>query len=142
MSALTHWLALQGFPGPQARHSNGDTPLMRAAWQGEDAIVLALLAGGAALFDLNDEGNNALWFACLSGSLALMSLLIRAGLPIDHSNDAGLTCLMQVARSGRQDIFQWLLAHGADIGLRAPDGRSALDMWPAPSQPGARPRYP
>ena len=47
MSALTHWLALQGFPGPQARHSNGDTPLMRAAWQGEDAIVLALLAGGA-----------------------------------------------------------------------------------------------
>ncbi len=41
MSALTHWLALQGFPGRQARHSNGDTPLMRAAWQGQDAIVLA-----------------------------------------------------------------------------------------------------
>jgi SagB-type dehydrogenase family enzyme len=41
MSALTHWLALQGFPGPLARHSNGDTPRMRAAGQGQDAIVLA-----------------------------------------------------------------------------------------------------
>ena len=130
MSALTHWLALQGFPGPQARHNNGDTPLMRAAWQGEEAIVLALLASGAALFDLNDEGNNALWFACLSGNVALMGLLIRAGLPINHSNDAGLTCLMQAARNGRLDIFQSLLTYGADIKLHAPDGSSALDMWP------------
>ena len=41
MSALTHWLALQGIPGPQARHSNGDTPRTRATGQGQDAIVLA-----------------------------------------------------------------------------------------------------
>lgn len=130
MSALTTWLAQQGFPGPLARHSNGDTPLMRAARQGQDAIVLALLAGGAAACALNDEGNNALWFACLHGSAALIVALIQAGIPIDHTNDAGLTCLMQVASRRRTDLLQLLLDHGACAQLCAPDGRTALDMRP------------
>ena len=126
MSALTTWLAKQGFPGLHARHSHGDTPLMRAARQGEDAIVLALLACGAAPHAVNDEGNNALWFACLHGNLAVIRRLIEAGTPIDHANDDGLTCLMQAARRSQRETQRLLLDHGATADLYAPDGRSAL----------------
>jgi ankyrin repeat protein len=128
MSALTIWLARQGFPGPLARHSNGDTPLMRAARQGEEGIVRALLAGGGALHAVNDDGNTALWFACLSGNADLITLLIESGSAIDHINDAGQTCLMQVCSRGRSATVQLLLAHGASASLYAPDGRNALDM--------------
>lgn len=126
--ALDAWLAQQDFPGLQARNANGDTPLMRAAWRGEDDMVEALLAHGAAPDAVNDEGNNALWFACLRGGPATILRLIAAGTPIDHANDDDVTCLMQAAASGRLDVLELLLAQGATTQLCAPDGRNALDM--------------
>lgn len=127
-ATLAAWLAQQGFPGVHARDVNGDTPLMRAAWRGEDAVVLALLAHGAAPETVNDDGNNALWFACLHGSPTTILHLLDAGAPIDHANDDDITCLMQAAASGRLDVLRLLLALGATAGVCAPDGRRALDM--------------
>jgi ankyrin repeat protein len=125
---LDAWLARQDFPGLQARDANGDTPLMRASWHGEDAVVEALLAHGAAAGAVNDEGNNALWFACLHGGPATILRLIEAGTPIDHANDDDITCLMQAAASGRAEVARLLLTQGACESLSAPDGRSASDM--------------
>lgn len=127
-AALAAWLTQQGFPGLQARDVNGETPLMRAAGKGEDAVVASLLAHGAEPDTVNDDGNNALWFACLHGSPATIRCLIEAGVPIDHANDDDVTCLLQAAASGRLDVLRLLLAQGATADLCAPDGRSALDM--------------
>lgn len=127
-AALAAWLTQQGFPGLQARDVNGDTPLMRAAGKGEDAVVASLLAHGAEPDTVNDDGNNALWFACLHGSPATIRCLIEAGVPIDHANDDDVTCLLQAAASGRLDVLRLLLAQGATADLCAPDGRSALDI--------------
>ncbi|MDF1484084.1 ankyrin repeat domain-containing protein [Ramlibacter sp. H39-3-26] len=126
--ALAAWLAQQDFPGLRARDANGDTPLMRAAWQGEEAVVEALLACGAVPDALNDDGNSALWFACLHGGPATILRLVEAGAPIDHANDDDITCLMQAAASGRVEIVRMLLALGAAPHLSAPDGRNAFDM--------------
>ena len=90
---LAAWLSQQDFPGPQARDANGETPLMRAAWQGEDGVVEALLAHGSDPGAVNDDGNNALWFACLHGGPATILRLVGAGTPIDHANDDDVTCL-------------------------------------------------
>ncbi|WP_132374002.1 ankyrin repeat domain-containing protein [Paraburkholderia sp. BL9I2N2] len=127
-AALSTWLAYHGFPDPHSRCVNGETPLMRAAQHGEDAVVEALLAFGARADALDDDGNHALWFACLHGGPATILRLIDAGAPIDHVNDDDITCLMHAAASGRLDVLQMLLAHGANAELCAPDGRSALDM--------------
>lgn len=127
-AALATWLAYHDFPDLHARAANGDTPLMRAAWRGEDAVAAALLAYGAAPGAVNDDGNGALWFACLHGNPVTIVRLIQAGAPVDHANDDDITCLMQAAASGRLEVLQILLAHGASANLYAPDGRSALDM--------------
>jgi len=125
---LGAWLLQHDFPGFAARGVNGDTPLMRAAWHGEDAVVEALLAQGCEPDAVNDEGNNALWFACLHGGPATILRLVDAGVLLDHANEDGITCLMQAAASGRVEVLDLLMALGATPGLSAPDGRSAFDM--------------
>ena len=126
--AFAAWLKLQGFAGIHARDIGGNTPVMRAAAQGEEGIVAALLARGAAADALNDQGNNALWFASLHGSVAIGRRLLAAGVPIDHANDDDITCAMQAAACGHHAMLAMLLDHGADGDRCAPDGRTARDM--------------
>lgn len=127
-AALATWLAWHDFPDPHSRGIDGVTPLMLAALHGEDGMVRALLAGGARIDALDDEGNSALWYACIGGAPASILRLIEAGIEIDHANDSDVTCLMQAAASGRVEVMQLLLSHGARENLYAPDGRNALDM--------------
>ncbi|MDP9902729.1 ankyrin repeat domain-containing protein [Variovorax ginsengisoli] len=125
---LSAWLRLQGFAGIHARDAGGNTPIMRAAAQGEEGIVDALLSCGAAADALNDQGNNALWFASLYGSVAIGRRLLAAGLPIDHANDDDITCAMLAAACGHHAMLALLLDHGANGDRCAPDGRTARDM--------------
>jgi len=127
-AVLTAWLINHDFPDLHSRGMNGETPLMRAAWGAEDVVVDALLTYGARSDAVDDNGNNALWFACMHGAPATILRLIEAGTPIDHANDDDITCLMQAAASGRLEVMQMLLGRGASAQLCAPDGRNALDM--------------
>lgn len=126
--ALAAWLAMHDFPAVQSRGEEGMTPLMLAALHGEDGVVAALLAEGAAAHALDDAGNSVLWYACVGGAPATILRLIAAGVDIDHANDDDITCLMQAASSGRVEVMRLLLSCGASEALYAPDGRNALDM--------------
>ena len=107
---------------------HGNTPLMEAAWRGQTSAVQALIAQGVDLAAVNADGNNALWLGCVSNDPELVSLLARAGVPIDHQNLAGATCLMYAASSGKAPIVRRLLELGADPQRLSQDDYSALDM--------------
>jgi len=57
-----------------------------------------------------------------------MKRLVAAGVPIDHANTTGATCLMYAASSGKTDVLRTLLLLSADMTLRTQDDFSALDM--------------
>ncbi|WP_457920643.1 ankyrin repeat domain-containing protein [Paraburkholderia sprentiae] len=132
-AALSTWLEYHGFPDPHSRCVNGETPLMRAAQHGEDAVVEALLELGARADALDDDGNHALWFACLHGGPATILRLIDAGAPIDyvkrrrhHMPDAGSR-----ERSPRRP------AHAA---CAWGERRTVRTGWPQRARHGSRPR--
>jgi ankyrin repeat protein len=125
---LSDWLHTEGFDDPDARGPHGNTPLMLAAWRGDDAIVNALLDHGVTLDAVNRDGNNALWLACVHGDLSGIERLVRAGVPIDQTNTTGATALMYASSSGKAAVLRQLLALGADASLRTQDDFSALDM--------------
>ncbi|MGF6293168.1 ankyrin repeat domain-containing protein [Paraburkholderia youngii] len=126
--AVAKWLDAHDFPDTQSRRIDGITPLMLAALHGEDYIVAALLESGARISALDDEGNHALWYACLGGAPGPILRLVGAGLALDHQNADDMTCLMQAAATGRIEVMWLLLSLGASDSLVAPDGRDALDM--------------
>lgn len=128
VAALSNWLAQQGFPGPFARAEDGETALMRAAWQGDASATAALLGRGVPVDAEDDQGRTALWYACLQGWPATIVQLLEAGADIDHADDEGLTCLMQAAASGRAELMALLRRMGASAVPCAPDGRAAADM--------------
>jgi rhodanese-related sulfurtransferase len=125
---LQQWLTEHDLADPHTPGEHGNTPLMRAAWRGETAIVEALLAQGVSLTATNGDGNNALWLGCVSNDPALVIMLARAGVPIDHLNATGATCLMYASSSSKPDIVRVLLAMGADPLIQTQDDYTALDM--------------
>jgi rhodanese-related sulfurtransferase len=125
---LRSWLREKGLPDAHTPGAHGNTPLMEAAWRGQHDIVEALLAEGVNLTAVNGDGNNALWLACVSNDAALVIKLAQAGVPIDHINLTGATCLMYAASSSKPDIVRVLLALGADPMIQTQDDYTALDM--------------
>src|ERR1035438_4820219 len=67
---LDAWLLDCGFPaqGYDATIDNQTTPLMKASHVGDAAIVNLLIQRGVSVNARNSDGNNALWFACISRS--------------------------------------------------------------------------
>ncbi|MCX5545671.1 ankyrin repeat domain-containing protein [Paraburkholderia sp. CNPSo 3076] len=127
-SSVARWLSAHDFPDAHSCSVDGITPLMLAAMHGEYRIVAALLDEGAPVRALDDNGNDALWYACLYGTPEPILLLVSAGLNVDHANAHDVTCLMQAAASGRVDVMWLLISLGASDSLVAPDGRTAFDM--------------
>jgi ankyrin repeat protein len=127
---LNAWLVGQGFPSadPEAVAAHGTTPLMRAAHVGFATVVHALIARNVALNTRNADGNNALWFACVSRDPRVVWQLIEAGIDIDNRNDNQATCLMFASSSGLTAVLERLLQGGAQLHHETLDGFSALDM--------------
>jgi rhodanese-related sulfurtransferase len=126
--ALATWLQAEGFTDAHTPAAHGNTPLMHAAWRGEQGIVALLLAQGVSLDAVNGDGNNALWLACVSRVPELVKRLAQAGVPIDHTNLTGATSLMYASSSSKPEIVQALLEVGADPFIQTQDDYSAMDM--------------
>ena len=127
--ATASWARTQGFDASNlnGRIDNGMTMLMVAAMQGRRDIALELLQAGIDPNLLNDDGNNALWFACYRADLALIQLLIDHDIDLDNQNDNGATCLIYAASAGKDEVVRTLVEASADLSPTTHDGFNALD---------------
>jgi rhodanese-related sulfurtransferase len=126
---LQHWLVDQGFEldNLNSRIANGMTPLMQAALLAETTFVQVLLEAGADVNLLNNDMNNALWFACVSESAEIIALLIEHGINLNNSNVNGATSLLYAASAGKYPVVKLLVEAGADLTVQTLDGFTALD---------------
>lgn len=129
-SATIQWLQNHDY-SPEAlndQRENGDTALIKATKTGAIEVVQELLANGANLNLRNNDGNNALWFACFGNYFLLIELLINAGIDINNQNDNGATVLMYTASAGKTEIVKLLLKAGANLNLKNLDDFKAIDF--------------
>ncbi|MEJ2060546.1 MAG: ankyrin repeat domain-containing protein [Gammaproteobacteria bacterium] len=128
-AGVSGWAEALGFDAGNLNSliDNGMSMLMTAAAQGHHDIALELLQAGAEPNLVNDDGNNALWFACFSANTGLIHALIGHGTHLDNQNVNGATCLIYAASAGKFDVVKILVDAGADLDPTTLDGFNALD---------------
>lgn len=81
----------------------------------------------------NRYGGTALIPACEKGYSNVVKYLISKGININHVNNLGLTCLLEVVTFGDdsskyQEIVKALLKNNADIEIKDQNGKTALQI--------------
>ena len=112
---------------------DGWTLMHLAPWAGQPETTRLLLDRGADLTAVSKNPlNNQPLNAAVAGPNAetrttCVRLILEAGADANNRQERGNTPLHTSAHLGDTSTAAALLAHGADVGLRADDGKSAAD---------------
>ena len=102
------------------------TPLMVAAFNGNEAVARMLIAHGANVQARDVGGYTPLHWAALNGFESVIRLLISKGFERNARSNFGWTALMQAATKGHTAVVRALLDAGDDPNMVTDDGWTAL----------------
>lgn len=116
---------------PNTQAANRDTPWLLAGASGRAEIITAMLPRKPDLTIRNRYGGNALIPACERAHVETVKLLLTSGIDVDHVNDLGWTCLLEIVILGdggprHQQVAKLVLDAGANPGLADKDGVTPL----------------
>jgi ankyrin repeat protein len=107
----------------------GDHPLLEAVYEGDVDLVSSLIASGADVNTVNDNGFpwTPLIIAADRGNVSVAKTLIANGAEIDYPEASTLrTPLVVAARDHQPEMVNFLLANGANVNHSDGSGRTAL----------------
>lgn len=107
---------------------NGNVPLAHAIKSNYLEIVKYLIQMNANILQLDEHDESLLLKACESGFLEIVKCLVEAGAIriINQFNFLGDTPLIKAAKESYSSIVEYLIASGADVGVRNHQGRTAF----------------
>src|SRR6202030_762112 len=118
---------------PNVPGRKGVTPLIAAAFKGNDRIVEILLAHGANVKTIDETGKSAMVYAAGRGFDDIVKRLLDAGVDARQRYGNDLTALMWAAghdegvgAAAVERVIDLLLAHGAALDDADNRGRTAL----------------
>lgn len=104
----------------------GWTPLMVAAFNGQEQAALMLIEAGATVNARDKSGYSPLHWAAMNGYLEASNLLLRKGALVNLQNNFGWTPLLHAAGRGHHDVVKALLGNGAHPDLPDKEGWTPL----------------
>ena len=119
---VVEFILTKGFDIETRDKLNGRTALVRAAAEGNEALVNLLLANSADIDAIDDNGQTAWSLAAKKGHTSVIELLLANGFQINANDGKKQTGLGWAAEKGYTSIIEPLLARGADI-----EGEDGLD---------------
>lgn len=106
---------------------NGFSPLMQAAWHGQNDCLKILLDHGANISLRNTTGCTATHFAAGQGHVECLDTLINYGnIDVNSQTKFGATPLILAAKGGHIDCVNLLLENGADVNMQYRGNQNAL----------------
>jgi ankyrin repeat protein len=119
-------LFLQAGMDVNARDEREWTPLMVAAFNGNEAVAKLLILHGADRNARDRAGYTPLHWAALNGFQEVVRILIDKGVECNAQSSFGLTALLQAASKGHSTVITLLLGAGADPNIASSDGLTPL----------------
>lgn len=102
------------------------TPLMIAAFNGNEKMAMQLIRYGANVHARDLRGYTPMHWAAFNGYADVVKLLAEKRAVIDSPSAAGITPLLQAAARGHLPVVERLLAFKANPNLAANDGSTPL----------------
>jgi ankyrin repeat protein len=114
-----------------AQAANQDTPWLLAGASGRTEIIATMLPLKPDLSLRNRYGGDALIPACERAHVETVKLLLTSGIDVNHVNNLGWTCLLEIVILGdggprHQQVAKLVLDAGANPNLADKDGVSPL----------------
>ena len=114
-----------------AQASNKDTPWLLAGALGRTEMLRAMIPRGPDYSIRNRYGGNALIPACERAHVDTVKLLLTTPIKVDHVNNLGWTCLLEIVILGdggprHQEVARMVLDAGANPNLADKDGVTPL----------------
>ena len=100
--------------------------LFFAAQKGHKAVVRRLLAAGAEVDKVWNDGATPLIIAAQNGHKAVVGALLAAGAEVDKAANEGKTPLFIAAQNGHEAVVGALVARGAEVDKARIDGATPL----------------
>ena len=114
------------------RNEEGQTPLIFAATEGREEILIFLLNSGSDIDKTDEDGDTALMNVARNGSREnIIEILLNRGADINLQNNNGYSAFMLAVRFNPSNVINTLetfLNVGADIHLRDVEGNTALQL--------------
>ena len=107
-------------------HPFGETALIAAVLKKDGDRVRSLLASGADVHHVDQEGETALLHSVRLGSVSISAMLMDADADLDYKNGRHETPLRVAAKKGHTEIARQLLERGADPGDIS---RNSVNAW-------------
>ena len=117
-------LLLDGGADPNALNKNWQTPLMAAAFFGDEKLVKHFIDHHANVNIGSRFGETALMYA---RGLSVLRMLISAGASVNDKNMTGETALSYAAQRADPDAVKALIEAGANVTARNNRGMAPLD---------------
>ncbi|MFO0994277.1 MAG: ankyrin repeat domain-containing protein [Hyphomicrobiales bacterium] len=114
-----------------ARAKNKDTPWLLAGASGRTELIREMVPLGPDLSIRNRYGGNALIPACERGHVETIKVLLTTDIDVDHVNNLGWTCLLEIVILGdggprHVEAARLVLDAGANPNLADKDGLPPL----------------
>lgn len=114
-----------------AQAANQDSPWLQAGALGRTEMLRAMIPRKPDFSLRNRYGGNALIPACERAHVETVKLLLTTDIDVNHVNDLGWTCLLEIVILGdggprHVEVAKLVLAAGADPNFADKDGVSPL----------------
>jgi ankyrin repeat protein len=100
------------------QESSGDTPVLRALFEGHEEIVLMLMEAGADVSIIESIGSTPMHWAVAMDMMNVTSLLVEKGADIARGDNTGITPLHIAASRDRASMTDYLIEKGAFIDVK------------------------
>lgn len=111
-----------------AKQSDGDTALIRAAASGNAPLVRLLIDQGAEVNAKGSEGKTPLMWALKRGDMELVAILLEKGADLSPKDQDGRTALMWAACFCEQAAVRAFVEKGAAVSTADNEGLTALHL--------------